>query len=193
MEHVIYLDPEKDKQVRKLFRSISPKLRGRNFSPRKFKDKVYPKFVSYMKKKQDKIREAQRDTEQQFQKSIKKLNYSQMWSKKVTSGESRPFLQRAQQNVHLMWERQAQNEKKRAALEEDRSKECTFWPKIDGKAKSIGPRSIRDWYRWDREREAKQRQKQQMNRKREMKECRGKFRSPKTRKQIEKERAEKGE
>lgn len=185
---MIELDAEQDQQVRKLFRSISPQFCGRQFSPRKFRNKVYPKLVSHLKNKEAKLREARREKEGQFQKSVRQLNFSQMWDKKVFSQESKPFLERAQQRVLEKWQREAANQRKRAEAEAQRVEECSFAPAIDEKAKSVGPRWVRDWYQWDRERERKQAQQRQRNLAREMQQCRGKFRVPKSRKQLQKER-----
>jgi hypothetical protein len=87
----------------------------------------------------------------------------------------------------MMWDRQAVNEKKRRNKLKDERLNCTFRPKIDDKAKSIGPRSIRDWYKWDQDREQKVFKRKKLKKEEEMRECRGKFRSPQTRKQKEKE------
>jgi hypothetical protein len=186
-EHVIFCDPEKDKQVRQLFRSISPQFSGRSLSPRKFRKKVYPKLISHLKMKEDKLREARRIKEQDLINSTRQINYTAMWSKSIKSKESKPFLERAQERVHKMWDRYAVNAKKKQNQKEIDLNECTFKPNIDEKAKSIGPRSIRDLYKWDEEREQKISLKQKKKRFEEMRECRGKFRSPKTRKQQFKE------
>ena len=188
MKHVIFCDPEKDKEVRKLFRSISPHYSARSLSPKIFRTKIYPKFTSYLKKKEEKIIKEKQKNEEKLAKTTKQINYSEMWSKNVISKETKPFLERAQERVLTMWEKQAINEKMRIMESNQRVNECTFRPQIDQKAKSIGPRGIEDWYEWDKNREDKRALKKIKNDQMEMVECQGKFRSPETRTQKMKEK-----
>ena len=130
---------------------------------------------------------ARLEREKQLLESTKQINYTDKWTKTIKTKESRPFLQRAQERVHKMWDRQAVNEKKRRNKIQDERLNCTFRPQIDDKARSIGPRSVKDWYKWDQDREYKRSQRKQEQIDQEMSHCRGKFRSPETRRQKERE------
>lgn len=183
-KHVIELDPEKDKQVRQLFRSISPQFSARSMSPKVFRNKVYPKFTTYLEEKEAKLQKKRSKKDRQFIKSIEQWNYSQMWDKSVVSNETRTFLQRTQNRIREMWDRQARNELQKSERHRREVLECTFRPEIDQRAKSIGPRSIRDLYEWDDSRIGKRRTKQREKQETELGKCRGKFKPERTRKQI---------
>ena len=191
MKHVIFFDPAKDPQMGARCRSLSPKHLGKKISPKQFEQNVYNKLINHMKKKEIRLEEKRKQKEKEFEESIKPIMYSEKWTKDVKCHNDKPFLDRAQENIKLLWERQAKNDLQRLENKEKSVNECTFHPQIDQMAHEMGPRSIKDWYEWDRKREEKRKEKQMKRDREEMKECAGRFRSPKSRKRLEKEHKKK--
>lgn len=182
MAHVIYCDPEKDKEVRKLFRSLSPELSKPKWSSKKFKKQVYPKFNSFLKKKQRKQLKAIAKKEEALQNSIKQYKYTKMHKKQVKCHNPQPFLKRNEENIRKLRERQAKQEKEKVAMEEMSVNSCSFHPTIHNKSRKIAARSIKDWYVWDKKKEKKRLERLQRQNQLEMSNCVGRFRSPQKRK-----------
>lgn len=181
MAHVIYCDPEKDLQVRKLFRSMSPEFSKRKVSPKQFSKNVYPKFNSFLKKKQRKQLKAMAKKEALLQNSIKQLKYSSMWKKDVKCPDQKTFMKRNEENVKKLRTKQRQNAKEKKAMEEASVHSCSFHPRIHQASKKLGARSVKDWYVWDRKKEQRRLERLQRQNEQEMSKCVGRFRSPRKR------------
>ena len=182
MAHVIYCDPEKDFEVRQLFRSLSPKYSKRSMSPTDFKKKIYPKFNSFLKNKQKKKMEALAKKEKDIQKLMKQVDYSKMWKKKVNCVDTKSFLKRNKDNIKKLRQRQARNQKIKMEKIENSVSNCSFHPKIHKKSEIIKSRSINDWYGWNKKKEKNRLDRLQKQNELEMSKCVGRFRSPQKRK-----------
>lgn len=184
MKHVIYLDPEKDVQIRHLFRSMSPRHANRKTSPTQFQTKVYPKMVLFQKKKEQKLAEAKRQKEIELSNSIVKHNYTTMYDKKVRCHNSKPFLERNQEVIErLKRKKQRVNQEEQERQDEDFKRNCTFNPRIDRRAQQLKKRKVEDWYKWEERKMRKRNQRMQAKMDAEISECVGRFRSPGIRKQ----------
>lgn len=186
MAHVIYCDPKQDLEVRKLFRSISPKHSKKKVSAREFNQKIYPKFNSFLKRKQKKKMEALAKKEVQIQKTMKQVDYSKKWKKGVHCANQKPFLKRNEENVKQMHTRLQKNAKLKQKLEDDTASSFSFHPNIHGKSKQIGSRSVKDWYGWDKDRHKRRLERLRKRDEFIMSKCVGRFRSPQRRKQKNK-------
>ena len=186
MSHVIYCDPDKDLEVRKLFRSLSPKHAGRKLSPRKFKQKIYPKFNSFLKNKQKRKMQALAKKEEKIQKSMQQLQYSKMWKKRVKCENPKSFLKRNEDNIRTLRKKKEQNAKLKLRMEEESVNSCSFHPRIHKSSRAISSRSVQDWYGWDKKKEQKRLDKLRKRNEMELKKCMGRFRSPMKRAQKNK-------
>ena len=182
MAHVIYCDPEKDLEVRKLFRSLSPELKKGKITPKAFAKKVYPKFNSFLKHKQKNKLKALAKKEEKLQKSIKQLQYSKMWKKKVKCETPNSFMKRNEENIRNLRRKQEENAMMKLKIEEDTVSSCSFHPTIHKKSEAIGTRSVKDLYGWNKQREKKRLERLQKRNENEMSKCVGRFRSPQKRK-----------
>lgn len=184
MAQVIYCDPDKDLQVRKLFRSFSPQ-KNRKMSPEIFQKKVYPKFTSFLKRKEMKMKKRLDAQEKKLKNSVEKLNYSNLWDKKVVCNNTTPFLERHQIDIKRREKEFAKNTLIKKKREEIDVSECSFHPKIK-KNKLISSRSINDLYNWDKVRNKKRTKQKNLNLEKEMKACISKWRSPLKRSKLNK-------
>jgi hypothetical protein len=167
-----------DFQVRKLFRSMSPEHSRKKMSPKKFKQKIYPKFNSFLKNKQKKRTDALAKKEEELFKKTQQLQYSKMWKKRVKCENPKSFLKRNEDNIRSLRKRQEKNAKLKLKNEEESVNSCSFHPAIHKSSKALSSRSINDWYGWDRKKEQKRLDRLQKRNEEELKKCMGRFRSP---------------
>lgn len=184
MAEVIFCDPIKDFEVRKLFRSLSPK-KNKKMSPQIFKKQIYPKFTSFLKKKEMKIKEKIKIQDKHLNESLEKLKYSNLWEKKVVCTDTTPFLERHQADIKRREKEFAKNSLAQKKKEEISVSQCSFHPKIK-KSQLVGPRSINDLYQWDEVRNAKRNEQKNLNLDNEMKSCVSKWRTNLKRSQLNK-------
>ena len=184
MAEVIFCDPIKDLEVRKLFRSLSPK-KIRSISPENFEKKVYPKFASFLKRKEKKLNDRLKANERKMNESLEKLNYSKMYSKNVECKTQIPFLERSQAEIVKRQKKYIKNSLERKKKDEISVIECSFHPKIK-KFGLVSSRSIKDLYKWDKIKEEKRKNKKKIDLEEEMKTCISKWRSPLKRSRLNK-------
>lgn len=182
MAHVIYCDPKQDLEVRKLFRSISPKHSKKKVSAREFNRKIYPKFNSFLKKKHKKNMEALAQKEAQIQNTIKQVEYSKKWKKGVRYINEKPFLKRNEDNVKQLQTRLKKNAELKQKKEDESVSSFSFHPSIHEMSKQIKSRSVKDWYGWDKDRRKRRLEKLRRRDEFIMSKCVGRFRSPQRRK-----------
>ena len=184
MADVIFCDPLKDLEVRRIFRSLSPKHNARKMSPALFLKKVYPKFTSFLKLKEAKIKDKQKKRDNQLTKSMRRINYSQVWEKKVKCDNPKSFWARNEDNINEKIRRDKKNSLIRRTKQEETVSECSFHPKVN--ISMFENRSVRDLYKWDKEREVKRVVRKKKEIQEEMKKCVSRWRSPQKRKRLNK-------
>lgn len=185
MKYEIFCDPVRDREVRRLFRSCSPK-KMKAYNAKHFKELVYPRFESFLKRKHENVKKRKERKQEIVNHNLEQLNFSKLYPKKVECPLAGGFMTRNKHFRTRMANKEEANNKTKTRLQEETVSSCTFRPKTRRYKGFPKQRSLRDLYAWEKRRDRKRVERKVRRDKDEMAKCVSRFRSPLKRTQITK-------